>query len=351
MLASLNVASRRRGRKESQVIEVPDPFKQVWVYDQLLKARSSVLHGVLSATLLSLDPDDVRADIEAFAPKDARKVLASAGIRDEHVFATPVVLRADPRVLGYYRLLSGISTKQFYTAALGTSMFTTAETRGVLTANADSGVEALCTALNKTLATLVLHIGTRLSGLDIEQLPLLTLGAQFDGAYRNIIGQNATKAVFESIREVVKASGTTIVTSSGTEFTFVNAANRSITVRLSSDPDVSIREETAPGKDIFKVAIEIKGGTDRSNVYNRAGEAEKSHQKVRNQAKDFWTCISLTGTNKTVLSDQAPTTTKWFDVTEVSLRIGPSWDEFVSELSVALAIPTAPVPPASASTP
>ena len=43
-----------------------------------------------------------------------------------------------------------------------------------------------------------------------------------------------------------------------------------------------------------RIAIEIKGGTDVSNLHNRLGEAEKSHQNARLLGfTQFWTIINL----------------------------------------------------------
>jgi hypothetical protein len=39
---------------------------------------------------------------------------------------------------------------------------------------------------------------------DVAELPLLTIGAQFQGSNNNIIGQQATVDVFLSIAEIVK---------------------------------------------------------------------------------------------------------------------------------------------------
>jgi XcyI restriction endonuclease len=74
-----------------------------------------------------------------------------------------------------------------------------------------------------------------------------------------------------------------------------NASNRMVVIALASDPDVCIQEEFA-GNLRNKVAIEIKGGTDKSNAHNRAGEAEKSHQKAKREGlRDFWTIITKKG--------------------------------------------------------
>ena len=88
----------------------------------------------------------------------------------------------------------------------------------------------------------------------------------------------------------------------------------------------------------MKVAVEIKGGGDVSNVHNRAGEAEKSHQKVRGQAGDFWTLIYLNGMSLDRLKEESPTTRHWFDITQIVSGEGPTWVEFRTRLAVAIGI-------------
>jgi len=89
-----------------------------------------------------------------------------------------------------------------------------------------------------------------------------------------------------------------------------------------------------------KVAIEVKGGTDISNAHNRAGEAEKSHQKARKFGfPEFWTVISRQGLELQKLQSESPTTNHWFDVTEVLARKGTDWEDFRQRLAGAVGIP------------
>jgi predicted CoA-binding protein len=77
--------------------------------------------------------------------------------------------------------------------------------------------------------------------------------------------------------------------------TIENSARRKVTLALVPDPDVVIRE-TVNGQSVYKAAIEIKGGMDYANIHNRAGQAEKSHQKaLAKGATGYWTVISLVG--------------------------------------------------------
>jgi len=84
----------------------------------------------------------------------------------------------------------------------------------------------------------------------------------------------------------------------------------------------------------------VKGGTDVSNAYNRAGEAEKSHTKAKGKGfRDFWTIISKKGLDMAKLKAESRTTTLWFDVAEVLARTGEDWNEFRSRLISEISIP------------
>ena len=103
-----------------------------------------------------------------------------------------------------------------------------------------------------------------------------------------------------------------------------------MTLALAPDPDVVIKEQVN-NQSIFKTAIEIKGGTDYSNIHNRAGEAEKSHRKAHAAgAQDFWTVMALTGADMQVIRSESPTTRDWFDVEEVLAGAGASWQRLVN---------------------
>lgn len=117
-------------------------------------------------------------------------------------------------------------------------------------------------------------------------------------------------------------------------------SGRTVIIALSSDPDVRIQEDFA-GTMHKKVAVEIKGGADLSNVHNRAGEAEKSHQKAKADGfRDFWTIIAKRGISLSKLQEESPTTTSWFDLNEVLLRHGDDWEEFKRRIVGEAGIPT-----------
>src|SRR5258708_12697923 len=97
------------------------------------------------------------------------------------------------------------------------------------------------------------------------------------------------KDVFVAVKEIV---ATYISEATEKKLTLKNSAGRIVFIDLAHDPDVSVQEQVSD-RTHLRVAIEVKGGTDVSNAHNRAGEAEKSHQKTKRRGfPEFCTIIS-----------------------------------------------------------
>lgn len=313
-----------------------NPSRQVIFHQMLVAARKSVLMDALSDALGQIDPTITKKQILTYVPATIQKILAEAGVRDEHVFPLPAVLEKQPTLVGYYRLLLGVSQKRFYRTGTGMAPFRSMEIRGALNPKKRPDIERFCSVMAESLADLIRQISPKITVRDISELPLLTLGAQLYGSNNNAIGRQATLDVFRSIGEIVKRF---IVGKDSTRITVRNASKRKVMIILSSDPDVRIQEEFE-GELRNVLAIETKGGTDVSNAHNRAGEAEKSHRKAKRQDfRDYWTIISLAGVDQTMLQQESPTTTSWFDVAQVLARDGRDWKEFRSRFAGAVGIP------------
>lgn len=293
--------------------------------------------NALRDALSTVDPDVVNRELAAFAPPDARAILAGAGIRDEHVFPTPTVLKAKPTLVGYYRLLIGSPQKSFYGTGTGMGKFKRMESHGTVSATQEGKLAEFCKVMGESLAELVRQLTPTVTPRDVHELPLLVLGSQFQGGANNLIGQRATEAVFIAVKEIVASH---IESQDDRVVTVRNASNRRVRIALAADPDVRISEEFSPDEFRPKVAIEIKGGTDRSNAYNRAGEAEKSHNSAHQTGfRDFWTVIAKTGLNMATLREKSPKTRSWFDAAQVLARDGRDWDEFRSRIAEVVGIP------------
>lgn len=317
---------------------VPEPYKQAQFHASLTAARNKWLMDALNEVMQHVKPSALAREVAQFVPSQSRQVLQKLGIREERVFALPIVLRERPTLLGYYRLLLGISQKQFYSSRTGLTSFRPMETKGALGSSQMESLDELCYAMAKATMDLLGRVERTFEARDVEDLQLLALGVQFDGAYRNQIGQDAVEDAFAAIRGMVESH---IQSETARRITVRNAAGREVTIALASDPDVGIVEHTREGRALEKVAIEIKGGLDGSNAYNRAGEAEKSHIKAKAAGyRDFWTVIDTENADSATVRSGSPTTQSWYELLDIQARRGRSWEEFRDRIYQEVGIPS-----------
>ncbi len=332
----MRIVNPTGSKDPGMTIKPPAASRQIAFHQLLVAARKTLLMDALSVTLGKINPGKLKAELAKYVPSDAQRILAAAGIRDEHVFPTPIILETGPMLVGYYRLLLGVPQKTFYASGTGMGQFRSMEARAVLNERQKAALPALCKAMSEGLADLVRQMSPAITPRDVAELPLLTIGSQFQGSNNNTIGRRAILDVFLSMREIVKDY---VTEEDDRRLTLRNSAGRTVIIALASDPDVRIQEEVG-GRLQNKVAIEIKGGTDRSNAHNRAGEAEKSHQKAKVEGfRDFWTIIATKGLDLKKLKSESRTTNSWFDAAQVLGRDGTDWDEFRARIAGQVGIP------------
>src|SRR5207253_91708 len=105
----------------------------------------------------------------------------------------------------YYRLLLGSSQKAFYGGSTGMGRLKSMETRGTLRSDQKAILGDFCQTMSVRLAELVRQLSPVVTKRDIAELPLLTLGSQFQGANNVDIGKQATLDVFLAITEIVRS--------------------------------------------------------------------------------------------------------------------------------------------------
>jgi hypothetical protein len=331
----LKASANPLSRSAPKPLKPPGASRQVQFYQLLAAARKQWFMEALSDALGKVDQAVVKEQIGKYVPADVQKILAAAGVRDEYVFPVPAIMEAKPSLIGYHRLLLGAPQKSFYSGSTGMSVFKSMEEFGVATERQKERIPEFCIAMAAPLAELVRQI-PNITSRDIAELPLLTYGSQLQGSRNTAIGKQAMADVFLVIAEIVEKF---IIERTPNRLTVRNSAGRNVTIHRQHDPDVAIYEsvETFPQ---FKLAIEVKGGTDNSNVHNRAGEAEKSHQKARKAGfPEFWTIISTQEIDMRKLRAESPTTNHWFNIAEVLARKGQDWDKFRQRIAGIVSIP------------
>lgn len=309
------------------MIQIPEPELQVDFAAALAEIRGQYLQDALSETVARLNVPDIDKELAAYVSPHSLTTLATHGLRGEMMFPVPVVLNATPRLLGYYRLLYGYSQKEFYTAATGLGRFKIMEERGILPRQTGDELSELCDALCAAGALLLAGIGAaKISAALLDDLTLLTLGPQLRGGANVRRGTAGIRTVFNAINDIVRQS---VVRLKDTRIEIKNAAGRTVLIEFAPDPDIIIREEMRSGSFRQLIAIEIKAGRDFSNIHNRIGEAEKSHQKARAAGYvECWTVVNVENIDMETARKESPSTNRFYKLSDLITASGPDYQDF-----------------------
>lgn len=312
-------------------MKLPDPTLQIEFATLLEGTRSLVLAEALRETVGSLSAKMLDVELAQFVDDVSLTRIASLGSRAETVFPVPLLLSQKPSLIGYYRLLYGYSQKQFYTSATGCSMFKTMETKGVLTNSAAEKLPELCAAFADAGSKLLSGLGKKASNTNLfQELALLTLGAQFRGGANNQRGAAGIRTVFEVVRLVVNDG---IVSEGESLIEVKNAAGKRVRIEIAADPDIFISTALDTGERRPIVAIEVKAGEDHSNIWNRIGEAEKSHQQAKARGvTECWTIINDDKASSAKLRLSSPTTNRFYQLLELADSGSTQYSDFASRV-------------------
>ena len=209
----------------------------------------------------------------------------------------------------------GYSQKEFYNKGqLG--RFSAFEEKGTISAKLKDEVGELCRAFCERASELLAGLGIdRVSASLLDELTLLTLGPQLRGSNNTKIGKAANQDVFKIIEQAVSHA---VKRKTEMRLELRNASGREVVIAFCSDPDISIVESTSAKSHRNIIAIEIKGGGDQSNIWNRLGEAEKSHQTAKQRGfVEFWTIFNVKSLDIAKAKEKSPTTNRFYSLPEL----------------------------------
>ena len=215
------------------------------------------------------------------------------------------------------------------------------EEKGVMSARAEPDIRDLCKAFSERASELLQAISVERFSLELlDDLTLLTLGPQLRGSNNTKIGQLANQAVFELIHSLV---GHAVEKETSSRLQLRNASKRKVTIAFSADPDISVVEEASKSSRRNIVAIEIKGGADQSNIWNRLGEAEKSHQSAKQSGfVEFWTIYNVPQLDLGKAREKSPTTNRFYSLRDLLLPKSEALDDFRDRLISSVGITASP---------
>lgn len=174
----------------------------------------------------------------------------------------------------------------------------------------------------------------------LDDLTLLTLGPQLRGGANVRKGSAGIVVVFETIRDIVKGS---IAKQSSKQIEITNAVGRNVAIRFAADPDIVITVEMAPNVHRSIIAIEVKSGTDFSNIHNRIGEAEKSHQKARQGGfVECWTIVNVDRIDLEMAQRESPSTNRFYRISELRQHASEEFADICPDRTLSKASPRRP---------
>lgn len=313
----------------SRKIIFPEPKLQTDFAFALKRFRATYLQNALFQTVRSMNISNIDRQLASYVPGGDLALMAEYGLRGELLFAVPVVLEQNPYLLGYYRLLMGYSQKEFYgnDKGFGVGPFKSMEFSGKINKAVANDIPTLCTAFCMVASSLLHGIEPLRPNKELlDDLALLTVGPQLRGGANNQRGTAGIVQVFEVIRHIVAHAATEVRENT---IEIASATGRKVLVEFAPDPDIIIREEMSHGHLRNIVAIEIKSGTDVSNIHNRIGEAEKSHQKARQRGfTECWTVVNVVRLDMAKAKGESPSTDRFYSLGTLVEGDGEEYEDF-----------------------
>ena len=317
---------------KQSLLPVLKPDLQIAFYQKLKSINNQYLYQALSDTVKDLSIPNIDKQLADYVDHESIKKVASYGLRGELFFPVPCIMESNPKLLGYYRLLLGISQKEFYNKG-PFGAFKRMEEQGIISEKIRQQIEPLCISLIGTAEIMIGEIDD-LSLTTIRDLQILTLGPQLRGGLNTEFGKNATDKIFKLLKSLVSPY---LKSETVRALIIENDSNRIVTIEFSSDPDISIIEKIGSTNRPL-VSIEIKGGKDKSNIHNRIGEAEKSHQKAKGKNFfEFWTMLRV-DLDYAHAKRESPTTTRFFNIDHIQDPNNEEYQLFRDLLSSLLSI-------------
>lgn len=257
-------------------LPIHKPDLQIDFFYKLKEMKKKFFFQALRDSVKIIPISTIDKELSEYVRSESLSKVASFSLRGEVIFPVPCIILTNPHLIGYYRLFYGISRKEFYNKSF--SKFSGLEDRGEISKKIEHEISPLCKSLISTGEIMVEALDS-FSLESVSDLQLLTLGPQLRGGRNTSVGINAAELTFSIIKTIVEPYIVEI-----DELVHLilikNKAHRLMEIKFSSDPDIVIVEKYED-RELPIVAIEIKGGRDYSNIHNRIGEAEKSHQKAK----------------------------------------------------------------------
>lgn len=302
--------------------KLEDAKKRARIISTRIRARTdeAVREKIASfAEKLSWAPEDCGIDREAW------RRIEEIGVSPRLVFAHPDLLRAHPDASLHYRGIATLSLKRVQQIAGSVDAWEKEPRRARVSAEKALRVARLYNAI---ISSIILD-STDWTMENGYRNVLATMGITSDGALRNIIGQEAERAVKERLAEWLENRSGVPCAPDEARAAWRLGAGGGLRMVYSSEPDIRFEKKTKEGEWEVISTIEVKGGADPAGALERLGAVKKSFDKTPARSKNFLILGVETNEMRSQLNEMR--VERVFDLFE-TLHNDARWREFVSEV-------------------
>ena len=294
---------------------------------------------ILSKALKRRDDVRIRTIVENFAGElnyleqgleelaissEAWACVRQLDVRPKMVFAHPELLQRHPETSLYYRGIATLSLKRV--SSIAGNVDSWENPTGGKRRPPNSDVVRRVTRLYNAVISSIIE-GTDAWTLENGYRNILaTIGITQDGKMRNIIGQEAERAVRDKLSQWIEDMG---IPCERQGRWFMLGEAKAARMAYGSEPDI-VFEKYHEQTDAWtqEVTIEIKGGTDPAGALERLGAIKKSFDQTPARTENIAILGVVTHAMRVELNEMKITDFDLYDV--VHTKAG--WDRFVEEL-------------------
>lgn len=250
--------------------------------------------------------------------KKALRHVKGAGIKPRLVFAHPDILKEIPNASLHYRGIALLSLKRVQEIA---GSVDTWERSPESARVSDEKALKVCRLYNAVISSIIVDRDDWTLG-DGYRNVLATVGITADGAIRNIIGQEAERAIKDRLVEWAEHAQLLAPSSDSGEQSWM--LKDDVSMVFGSEPDIAFEKA---GR--LAVVVEIKGGKDPAGALERLGAVKKTFDEAPADCKNFLVAGVVTPTMQARLAEMRME--RHFDI-DALLYDDAAWREFVNEI-------------------
>ena len=297
-------------RKRAQIIS----YRISRRADEAVRAKILAFSGDLTGS-----PEDFGIDLVAW------RYVEGSGIEQRLVFVHPNMLRAYPDTSLHYRGIATLSLKRVQQIAGSVDRWERAPNRGRVTEERALRVARLYNAVISS----VIRESTDWTLENGYRNILATMGITEDGALRNIIGQEAERAVKDKTINWLESRSGKACRADKTRTAWALGEDENLRMIFGSEPDVRFEKRSSNGAWEIVSTIEVKGGTDPAGALERLGAVKKSFDRTPVRSKNFLVVGVVTDEMRNQLEQMH--VERVFDLSEI-LYLDAKWQQFINEV-------------------